>query len=114
HIVIDEAVPKDGKVMSVQPAEQIGLIKKVQTSPYQAEGLVKFHLVDEKMFIGVGYRTDWLLTTMFGFKANRLHFIYSADFMPVQRSAAQVYGASHEFTVGIDLNDNWKQFYEGE
>lgn len=88
------------------------LIKKVQTSPFQVEGTVRFLMVDEKLMLGASYRTDWLGTLMFGLNTNNLHFVYSADFMMRQPATpATVFGTSHEFTVGIDLGSYWKRFY---
>ena len=95
--------------MTIEPSI---LIKKVQTAPYQIEGTVKFHLVDEKLMLGLAYRTDWLGSLMFGFKAKGLDFVYSADFMLLQQRTNNVFGTTHEFSLGLNLGEYWRQFYQ--
>lgn len=105
---------------SVEPSV---LIKKVETTPYQIEGNVKFYLMDDKFFAGMSYRTDWLMTFMVGVKAKKLQFVYSSDFMLPNAAPGLSYGASNEFTIGYDIGGgntkpasggNWKQLYREE
>lgn len=86
------------------------LIKRADTSPYQIEGTMKFYLVDEKLILGGSYRTDWLASLMFGIRVKNLEFLYSADFMTRNQLGNNVFGASHEFTLGLDL-EGWKDYY---
>ena len=95
--------------MTIEPSV---LIKKVQTAPYQIEGTVKFHLVDNKLMLGMAYRTDWLGSLMFGFNAKGLDFIYSADFMLIRQHTSNVFGTTHEFSLGLNLGKYWRQFYK--
>lgn len=87
--------------ISVEPSV---LVKKVQTAPYQIEGTVKFHIVNERIFFGGSYRTDWRMSLLFGFHTRNLHFVYSADFMskPIQ-TVGTIYGTTSEITLGMDL-----------
>ncbi|MDX1906001.1 MAG: type IX secretion system membrane protein PorP/SprF [Bacteroidia bacterium] len=82
------------------------LIRKVQTTPYQIEGNVKFLFLDEKLMAGISYRTDWLITLMGGVEAGRYHIYYSMDLMTSSRTAGNVFGPTNEFTLGVDLGPN--------
>ncbi len=90
--------------VSVEPSI---LMKKVQTAPYQIEGTVKFYIVNDRIFFGGSYRTDWRMSLIFGFHTRNLQFVYSADFMskPIDVAGA-IYGPSSEITLGLDLGGN--------
>ncbi|RMG29024.1 MAG: type IX secretion system membrane protein PorP/SprF [Bacteroidetes bacterium] len=86
---------------SVEPSV---LVKKVQTAPYQIEGTVKMYIVNDRIYFGGSYRTDWRMSLLFGFHTRNLHFTYSADFMskPIEVPGT-VFGPSSEITLGLDL-----------
>lgn len=86
------------------------LVKRADTSPYQIEGTLRFYLMDEKVILGGSYRTDWLASLMFGIRVKNLEFLYSADFMSRNQISTNIFGASHEFTLGLDL-EGWKGYY---
>lgn len=91
------------------------LLKKTQGSPYQIEGLVKWYLFQDRLMLGLGYRTDWLVTSLFGIQGEGWLFAYSADFMPPRsRIQGRVFGPSHEFTLGIDIGKEWALMYRGD
>ena len=85
---------------SVEPSV---MVKKVQSAPYQIEGTVRFNFVDDRLFAGVSYRTDWLMSFMCGVRARNLFFAYSADFMPAATRNVRVFGNTNELTLGIDI-----------
>ncbi|MEM7657423.1 MAG: PorP/SprF family type IX secretion system membrane protein [Bacteroidota bacterium] len=96
--------------MTIEPSI---LFKKIANSPYQIEGTVRFHLVEERFIVGLSYRTDWTGTLMVGVKAAPLSFYYSHDLMPVSQRDLN-FGASHEFTLGFDLGEkgNWSKYFK--
>lgn len=79
------------------------MVKKVQSAPYQIEGTVRFNFVDDRLFAGLSYRTDWLMSFMCGVRARNLFFAYSADFMSPATPNVRVFGNTNELTIGIDL-----------
>ncbi|MEM6803877.1 MAG: type IX secretion system membrane protein PorP/SprF [Bacteroidota bacterium] len=93
--------------MTLEPSV---LIKRADATPYQIEGTLRFYLMDETLILGASYRTDWLASLMFGLRVKNLEFLYSSDFMTRNQLNRQVYGASHEFTLGLDLK-GWKDYY---
>ncbi|MDX2249443.1 MAG: type IX secretion system membrane protein PorP/SprF [Bacteroidia bacterium] len=113
--------------MSIEPSV---LIKKVQTTPYQIEGNIRFYFVEDRFFAGVSYRTDWFMTFMVGVHAKNLHFVYSSDLMLPNAKPGLLYGASNEFTLGYDIGSgsgegntntnksedsgSWKKLYREE
>jgi type IX secretion system PorP/SprF family membrane protein len=85
---------------SVEPSI---MVKKVQSAPYQIEGTVRFNFVEDRLFAGISYRTDWLMSFMCGVRARNLFFAYSADFMSPATPTVRVFGNTNELTIGIDL-----------
>lgn len=90
----------DYEKISVEPSV---MMRKVQSTPYQIEGNIKVYFMEGQLFVGGSYRTDWLLSLMFGFNSKLLNFSYSADFMGRVIEDPISFGTSHEFTVGWDL-----------
>lgn len=86
------------------------LVKRADSSPYQIEATMRFYLMNEKLILGGSYRTDWLGSLMFGLRVKNLEFLYSSDFMTRNQVSSNVFGASHEFTLGLDLK-GWKDYY---
>ncbi|MDW3647081.1 MAG: type IX secretion system membrane protein PorP/SprF [Bacteroidia bacterium] len=92
--------------LTVEPSV---LVKRADATPYQIEGTIRFYLMDEKLIVGGSYRTDWLASLMFGMRVKNMEFLYSSDFM-TRAQPGNVFGASHEFTLGLDLQ-GWKDYY---
>ena len=103
----------DYSQLSIEPSV---MIKKVHNTPYQIEGNVRFLMLEEKVFVGLSYRTDWLMSMMFGVHAKNLQFTYSYDFMTPNAEPGLLYGGTHEFTLGIDIGGpgSWRKMYSGE
>lgn len=85
---------------SIEPSV---MLKKVQTAPYQIEGNVRFNFAEDRLFAGISYRTDWLMSFMCGLQTKNMFFAYSADFMSAATSDVRVFGNTNEITIGINL-----------
>ncbi len=98
--------------MNVEPGV---LVKKVPGAPYQIEATMKWHLMDDRFLVGLGYRTDWLVTSFFAIRGDAWILAYSSDLMiPSALRQSQTFGPSHEFTLGLDLGRQWNTIFRGE
>lgn len=97
---------------SVEPSI---LIRKTQGTPYQIEGTIKWYLKDDRVIVGLGYRTEWLGTMFLAVQGTHYLLAYSADFMLLPPNASTLtYGPSHELTLGLNLGRSWNQMFRGE
>ena len=85
------------------------LLKKVDYTPFQVEGTVRFHFLYDRIMVGAGYRSDWMASLMFGIRTRNLQFVYSADFKTGPfNPESRIYGLSNEISLGIDIGaDPW-------
>jgi len=105
HVYIMGAYRIKRESVSYEPAL---LVKTAERVPAQIEGNVKAFFVEERIMVGLGVRSDWLLSLMVGLKTpNNIHFFYSADFPTAadDPNAIRTYGISNEIMVGIDLKN---------
>ncbi len=90
-------------------------VKKTEGTPYQIEATMKWTLMDDHLMLGLGYRTDWLLTSFFALQNENWVLAYSADLMlGASRASSATFGPSHELTLGLDLGRKWEQVFRGE
>lgn len=80
------------------------MVRKAPNVPVMVEGMVKFHFMEEKLFIGGSMRTDWVAGGVVGFNTKSLHFAYALEFdnLPFE-SNIPILGLTHELSIGIDL-----------
>ncbi|MEL6132109.1 MAG: type IX secretion system membrane protein PorP/SprF [Bacteroidota bacterium] len=92
------------------------LVRKIESTPYQIEGNVKFYLAENKLIAGMSFRTSWAATLMVGLQVGNMQVLYSADFMSSNDRATQQFGPSHEVSLGWNLGQAkvpWrKQYYK--
>lgn len=79
------------------------LIRKVQQSAFQMEANVKLHSNKNPFFVGLSYRSDWMLSMMLGYQKNNFQMIVSSDLMGAPADYHIGFGASNELTVGWNL-----------
>ncbi|MEO1586469.1 MAG: type IX secretion system membrane protein PorP/SprF [Bacteroidota bacterium] len=98
--------------MTIEPSV---LVRKIESTPYQIEGNVKFYLAENKLIAGMSFRTSWMATFMVGLQMGNMQVLYSADFMSSSDRVTQQFGPSHEISIGWNLGEAkvpWrKQYY---
>lgn len=85
--------------LSIEPS---ALIKSTAAAPLQYDIGAKFHLLNEQLYFGAGYRADKFLSIMTGFQTkNRYYFNYSYDH---NLGDFQKYSwGSHEVSIGLKI-----------
>ncbi len=83
------------------------LIRYAERQPLQIEGNIRTYMVEDRVMLGIGYRSGWLLSLMIGIKTpNNIHIFYAADFPTAKNGdPVRTFGVSSELAIGIDLSN---------